>query len=486
MRYERVWSKRRWLLVLLVGAMPGAPAVAQEAAPPSEDVPVESCATAQCHAAVKAFEVVHGPVNTDTCDACHTLTDAEAHEFELAEDETELCASCHELDLDDAEVVHEPAASGNCLGCHHPHGGPDRFALRGATPAETCLECHDDPTEDMATVHGPVAAGSCTACHRPHAGEHDGLLTAEGRELCVSCHVEVSAALEDMEFPHEAMEGDCSDCHDPHASDHVAQVIAPPAELCLDCHDDIADLVSEAKHKHSVVTTGDACVHCHSPHGGERAKLLKDDPVNFCLACHDKAIPREKGHPIASMADLRDAKKPKHTPVRTGDCAGCHNVHGSDLAGLLTKPHPPASYAPFKVEHYALCFSCHDAQLALARRTDKATGFRDGDLNLHFAHVTKRKGRACSMCHTTHASDFTVQIKRAIPFGNWTLPLNYQKTATGGSCTPGCHQALAYDRDKPANVKPDASPKAGAPLPAQGAAPTDTTPPAPVDKARPQ
>jgi hypothetical protein len=29
------------------------------------------------------------------------------------------------------------------------------------------------------------------------------------------------------------------------------------------------------------------------------------------------------------------------------------------------------------------------------------------------------------------------------------MPINYKQTETGGSCAPGCHGTLGYDRDKP-------------------------------------
>ena len=450
MTCDRLKTPMGAAVVLLVAAFTALPAGAQDVTPPTEDVPLESCATAQCHGAVKNFTVVHGPVNTDGCDACHTLTDAAAHEYELAEDETELCASCHDdLGIEDAAVAHAPAAGGECLACHHPHGGVDRFSLRGETEAASCLDCHDDPAEDMASVHGPIAAGRCGACHEPHGGEHEALLSAEGNELCLSCHSEFGDALETFEFPHEAMEGDCTDCHDPHASDHVAHINAPPAELCGDCHDDIGQLASEAKHKHSAVTDGKACVNCHAPHGSAHAKLLADQPLKVCLTCHAEAIPREKGRPIASMAALADPKQMKHGPIQQGQCAGCHSAHGSDLAGLLTKAHPKSMYAPFKLEQYSLCFSCHDSQLVLAQQTDKATAFRDGRRDLHYVHVKKRKGRACGICHYVHAGGAKALMRDAIPMGRWSLPIKFRATKTGGFCAAGCHRTRRYDRVKP-------------------------------------
>jgi len=36
----------------------------------------------------------------------------------------------------------------------------------------------------------------------------------------------------------------------------------------------------------------------------------------------------------------------------------------------------------------------------------------------------------------------------------WSLPIQFQKTETGGGCQPGCHQPLAYDRASPATYPP--------------------------------
>jgi hypothetical protein len=36
-----------------------------------------------------------------------------------------------------------------------------------------------------------------------------------------------------------------------------------------------------------------------------------------------------------------------------------------------------------------------------------------------------------------------------VPFGDWRIPIGFSKTATGGSCSPGCHQTSSYDRQTP-------------------------------------
>ncbi|MCD8491269.1 MAG: hypothetical protein LRY51_04905 [Geovibrio sp.] len=39
----------------------------------------ETCVTAQCHADIKKYEVLHAPVEADECTTCHIMDDYEQH-----------------------------------------------------------------------------------------------------------------------------------------------------------------------------------------------------------------------------------------------------------------------------------------------------------------------------------------------------------------------------------------------------------------------
>jgi hypothetical protein len=41
-----------------------------------------------------------------------------------------------------------------------------------------------------------------------------------------------------------------------------------------------------------------------------------------------------------------------------------------------------------------------------------------------------------------------------VPFGHWELPVKYEKTESGGSCTPGCHSLQKYSRQTAKPEKP--------------------------------
>src|SRR5581483_6636667 len=83
-------------------------------------------------------------------------------------------------------------------------------------------------------------------------------------------------------------------------------------------------------------------------------------------------------------------------------------------------------------------------------------------------HVNKQdRGRSCYACHNTHASSHDLHVRDSVPYGNWQMPINFNKTQSGGSCAPGCHKELHYDRDNAVIYPPkDGAPTAPTPEPA--------------------
>src|SRR5215204_5886223 len=74
---------------------------------PTSVIIQESCVTAECHANVKKFTIVHGPVSADTCDACHQLVSAQLHTFSFRAAGTDLCTYCHEFSTAGLATVHK-------------------------------------------------------------------------------------------------------------------------------------------------------------------------------------------------------------------------------------------------------------------------------------------------------------------------------------------------------------------------------------------
>jgi predicted CXXCH cytochrome family protein len=440
-------------------------ALAAPTSRPTRAVELAGCVTPDCHPNVKSSKQVHGPVAVNACDACHELTDAAKHTFSPPRQKADLCTYCHEFDVSRMPVVHKPVATGECLGCHDPHGGATHSLTREASVAELCGRCHDPITRGKKFLHGPVDAGACDSCHTPHASRFPKLVDVVGTDLCITCHTDFDAKLVRAKFPHKALDNGCEKCHDVHGSASPASTTQPAPLQCTGCHDPVKQRATHAKVKHSAVMNDRACLNCHTPHHADRPKLMVDVQAKTCLKCHDKEIKTANGKSIAAVAGVLDPNLAKHGAIKDGNCEGCHDAHGSDRAGLLTKANASGFYQKFAADQYALCFSCHDARLATAERIDGVTSFRDGDRNLHYAHVATAgpRSHSCRACHESHVAGNAQILREEVPYGIWMLPMNFRKTETGGTCTPGCHVPYAYDRAKP--VGPVTQPAERVPTP---------------------
>lgn len=293
-----------------------------------------------------------------------------------------------------------------------------------------CVGCHGRLRQD-AFVHTPVAAGECTSCHQLAAAKNHPRdkgamsLIEKDAKLCYLCH-ENKGTKRHVHSP--VASGDCTACHDPHHAPNRNQLKGSGSALCLQCHED----VYKNKFNHAPVEAGN-CLDCHEAHESNHHKLLKKDISVLCDACHPKT--HFNGRSI-------------HAPVAAGDCIACHNPHGSPYRKLLRNNSPAEFYLPYKSDNFALCFNCHNREIALDLRAETITNFRNGYKNLHTVHVNRPvKGRTCKTCHDEHASRQEMLIKEKIPgFGKWEIPINYTKTATGGTCVVGCHKPRSYDR----------------------------------------
>jgi predicted CXXCH cytochrome family protein len=298
-------------------------------------------------------------------------------------------------------------------------------------------------------VHGPAAVGGCIACHSPHNSDNEKQLRAKGAELCFMCHIEKADAINKAAFVHGPVAVSCTGCHNPHSAPKEFFLQASSPTLCLGCHKDKKEQLSKVTVKHGALERDKSCLNCHDAHIAQVAKNLLMEPMDLCLSCHDKEYKRKKDRSVPDMKGLLADNKEHHGPIKQKDCSGCHDPHGSNDFRILRNYYPPTFYKPFDITNYGLCFSCHEKTIALNPKTTKLTNFRNGNENLHFLHVNKPiKGRTCRACHETHASNFPKHIREAVPFGAWDLPLNFEKTESGGSCTPGCHKIKLYDRAK--------------------------------------
>jgi len=329
------------------------------------------------------------------------------------------------------------------------------------------MECHrDDQIMEHEVLHGPVEQGLCVICHESHSSSNLHLLRQDSENLCSFCHSQELADLARLRHTHQPLtEGGCLSCHDPHGGSSTSLTIVPEAELCFTCHEDIEEQV-DSRPFHHLPSSGDGtCTPCHSAHGSSLTALLRANELDLCLGCHDEEIINDQGQMIPNVASLIRSSRYLHGPVQEGNCTSCHEPHASEQQRLLRQGYPPEFYASWDPERYSLCFECHSEQTFVRESTETLTNFRNGSTNLHYVHVTKEeRGRTCRACHAVHASNNPFHMSDSVPYGGWTLPINFEVLPDGGQCSPGCHQTETYSRAALAEPPGEQSPRsAGAP-----------------------
>jgi predicted CXXCH cytochrome family protein len=424
----------------------------------------DGCGTRDCHPFLKTLPNLHQPVKDGDCFACHEQKNTQhplrgVKTYPLKAQGEKLCYLCHDR-VATKEFVHEPVKGGDCIACHRAHGATGKHLLdTGSSPADLCFTCHEAKGFRGHHQHGPVAAGDCTSCHGHHDAPVAKLLKKESRELCLDCHSDFASAMKGAILIHPPVaKGACTACHNPHSSASRFILKEDMPELCYSCHDKLAKKTMQARVQHKPISQAKSCSSCHSSHFSAAKGLLPTDQKSLCLGCHDsdglksgKGYRNLSGVPLQNMKKALDGKKQLHGPVVKGECSSCHAPHGSDNMRLLVKAYPADFYAPYKEGAYDLCLSCHDKNLLKYADTTMYTRFRNGKQNLHYLHVNdQRKGRSCRACHDAHAVDGKKLIGNdGAKFGDWRVPTRLSLTPTGGSCAPGCHRPVRYDREKP-------------------------------------
>jgi len=401
----------------------------------------QGCINAECHTDIKAFDVIHEPLN-DECETCHESNGGDhprndGMEFSLVDDVPELCYMCHDA-KNEKQTVHDPVADGDCLACHSPHSSNQPFLLVNDENTSICESCHDLDWQEKSFVHGPVVGKFCTSCHEVHQSDEAALLKKPSPALCFTCHSNMQS-LNSKNVVHGAFTDNCLGCHLPHGSDNASLLASQDPDLCFGCHDDIEKEV-KSKNLHQPLVEQKKCLRCHQPHAADYEFLLTAEIPQVCFNCHKKSK--------KTIQFKLQNKIFAHPPAADGDCGACHTPHGSNFRSLLKRSFPDGAYVNGQVTSFELCFDCHDSELMESKETTSATNFRNGKQNLHYVHVRREKGRNCDLCHDMHASDNPALIGDTVKFGTWEMPINFRSTKNGGSCLPGCHQKRTYRRSE--------------------------------------
>lgn len=144
-------------------------------------------------------------------------------------------------------------------------------------------------------------------------------------------------------------------------------------KLCVGCHADFEDKL-KLPAVHTPVKNGD-CTGCHSPHAADHEKMLAQVPTEICASCHPGIVPN-------------DAKS-VHKALEGGRCVACHDPHASTNKNNLLQPVG------------TLCVSCHkDLGEQIAKNK--------------FGHPPVKTG--CVTCHDPHASTASERLLlKAVP-----------------------------------------------------------------------
>ena len=337
-----------------------------------------------------------------------------------------------------------------------------RASAQASIPIDTTASCtgacHADFFKKKHIHPGASKGTSCVKCHKPvEPNKHTFKPTPSNKsEQCYTCHDEDEFKGKVAHKPVQA--GTCTKCHDPHQSDHAKLLKKPSPQLCFGCHDE-----DEFKGKvvHGPAAEG-KCSSCHRPHVSENKRLLASTTPELCFGCHSAQLKDAQGRTLPATKSLFDNKEATlHPPFAKGQCSLCHKPHAAESARLVAKGYPAGFYAGFSKDAYGLCFTCHESEAFEKPRTLSDTGFRNGNLNLHYRHVNRDKGRSCGACHSPHGSTQPRLIHPSFQFGEKLLALKYEKTETGGSCTTACHAPIRYDRCKPEEIALQTTPRAG-------------------------
>jgi predicted CXXCH cytochrome family protein len=405
----------------------------------------EGCITAKCHQGMLKAKNIHPAA--EPCDSCHLAVvtphpQKKIKTFKLNEAVPKLCYQCHPP-MGTMKYVHSPVKDGMCLTCHDPHESAEAKLLT-QNPKDLCASCHPDKG-DFKFVHGPTATGDCTVCHNPHESKYSKLTIKDGQDLCFTCHVDMQNEIK-KKVVHPALANGCTSCHNPHGSSAKKYFSAAGAALCYQCHPQIETKLKSAKSIHAPIKTDKGCSSCHAPHAADTEKLLPKKGQALCFDCHKDFIKK-------SWTVL-------HGPIKDGKCTPCHDPHGTPYDKLLINKYTADFYVSYSDTEFQLCFTCHNRDMLRNPTTSYATGFRDGNKNLHYIHVNRKdRGKSCKSCHVIHGGENPKLIAEKVPFGKWNLPLKVIKTDSGGSCAPGCHQKYSYDRKTPGKEAETTKPK---------------------------
>ncbi|MFA7330451.1 MAG: cytochrome c3 family protein [Candidatus Delongbacteria bacterium] len=345
------------------------------------------------------------------CLSCHNMHSAHSTRLGSAENQTPLCAACHQPQLGIAATRHATGdgQGESCAGCHDVHAEAGTNLPRGDT---VCLRCHSTSpghgtsgwghplgVSPAASAGLPLRQGQvgCASCHDPHrwsaTGEAD---TGQPG----------SPASSFLRRPDQAEQGLCQGCHPKEsailASDHgqgspsFTAMAGDSVWRCSSCHDAHGERVLNG------VTSGSAQLLALSP------------ATRLCLSCHgesDAGLAGATGvgafsHPLGlGVGALRPAWLPRNETDLIG-CETCHDPHQWSPVGEAWSAGidggDQSSFLRSDNHAGALCLDCHTDKTPLLGSLHDRRGQPGASPN------------ACAACHSPHQAATPALLSRAV------------------------------------------------------------------------
>ncbi len=155
--------------------------------------------------------------------------------------------------------------------------------------------------------------------------------------------------------------------------------------------------------------------------------------------CHARLLEAAAGARVGSV----------HQPAADAECVSCHDLALPSGASFI-KGAPSgnaAGPAAARAWDLAFCSGCHGEGFLAVSAPATATGFADGNRNLHTLHVQAGRGRRCLPCHDPHASRQAKLLRERIPTrGKAKIAQEFRGEPKGGWCKTGCHAPKSYTR----------------------------------------
>jgi DmsE family decaheme c-type cytochrome len=169
-------------------------------------------------------------------------------------------------------------------------------------------------------------------------------------------------------------------------------------KTCLGCHVTFSEKLKSG-FVHTPLKQGE-CIGCHNPHTSSQGKLLSAKTGEICYSCHAAVIP--------------DRAKSSHKVVADGGCIKCHD------------PHAAANKFNLKLAGEKLCLECHkELGDAIGKAKRKHKPVTQGCLTCHDPHgsaaalhlLKKDVPGLCKDCHKTD-KPFFVKSHQNYPVAN--------------------------------------------------------------------